>query len=775
MTDFFSRIFAIPSDVSSCSDDGGRERRRKRGHSRSLTPLSLTDGNGTMSQSFGEATLSFGGESGGRSEQIFSASTSSGTMEERLLNDKRGRREHQRRRAPSRTDSGRGSSRGRQRRNDSSAHRSASEPRRQSKKGQRSSSMVPSSSPRHGSARNMQLDLNSPTKKDRRHRSASQREPRISRVNSWSSGEKEEYRRRSSSAHKSPARKEDSNGSGRRPKFDSDNLHSSGGSKKEKRDKKERKDGWRSKLAGGMKKHLSPGAGGTPPQKVKGKGGKKKHRQTKGANNSNRLRLPSNGDKSFPPPPINVGESIVISQHYLEENAEMSVLTMPKELASIEVDDDEDAVDFDSAIQEVGQQTVMSNDRVQAYLDQQRSCARREYGDIIPASSSVSHRGPIDEKIGAYASRVLGRSYRQEPRPPPPPPPPPPMPLTRHGRANRTTSQQLKVALPHSNTPADSFDPPGPLVASPTMRGQSPESTGTGEDPPGDPYQPFDEGSSGHCVMERAVEKAVAPQGEPAGQRKAVTFSLPPPSASSRPPAPPFMGPEMDYYFSMERNPKTALPCWASSPVLPPIIELWSPVEGADISGGSRWNTTKENELLGERLPLKVSQEWINVCKKERPSRDNSSPGTHAKQTTSKWKEDTPHDEHYDDILNCGPSKELEVIDGRDANMRHRSTWNTAYQPPKAFAAEAEFMQGRGNPSDWQRTVRIRNNAAIVIQKSVRGLVEREHIRRLLDSVLVLQPFVRRYIVRKRHLQHMNLRRSYYPRRWQRINKEFDT
>jgi len=1075
MADFFSRIFAIPSDVSSNysleelraagggSNAAGISGSRKKGHSRTLTPLSLTDGNGTAtSATFAEGTLlSYGSDSVGsisntsRSEQLSSTSTSTETMEEHLHHHD-DRRQH----APP-TVAPPASSRGRQRRNDASVHRSASEPRHK----HRSSSMASSSQTRRTNTNNagvgiggsthsrntgMQLQLNSPTKRDRRHRSlskmgarsaaSSHKDPTLTRVNSWSSGEREQEggqeQRRRRSRSSSKHRKKDSgsttpssqpSSAGKKIDYGTptsqqktvednlnldlfrgtptsqqdtveDNLNSMDRSiaaaaakkvkKKEKRDR-----GWRSKLAGGMKKHLSPGttttASGTPPQKsskgnTAAKGRSKKKHQTNNAaaapptsHSNNRKKGPpgENGSKlnlspqHFTPQPINVGDSIVISQQFLEEGMEMSVLTIPRELVAMNEEalrgDNGGLSEFDKTIQEVGQRTVLENDHVQAFLERQILARKGIHNagvedEIVPSSStgvSSSHRGgPVYPKISEYASRILEegiiyQSYSQdreeqqnqqpqsivhcdngedgmEVRPAqllngkhswpcdpsadgyspqrggiPPPPPPPPQPTLLPPRHNGGSLQnngsympslQQHAAVPHWNTPVNSNsesiatsydDPPGTLVTSPTLGSPTLLSQDHGQqhhhssrsDPPGNDsyHRPFDEGTD-FCNNNNDNEmqhpptpaaKAAVPQ----RSNKAVTFSLPPLTHSSswhshphHPPAPPFMGPPLDYYYSMERSTSNPEQNWMSSSplLLPPIIELWASVESADnvpggdiiggdiaantTSGGGRWDTKRENELLGEDLPLHVSEGWIEDCDKEDLSNDDAlnkedlshdalnpahvlegnTTNSHEYQksrsmgkkvsSTSSWEDigALPDDEYFDDILNCGeefasmnvnndqngnsqahqsrdvailpsiPSNDLDVDeddngDDDGANVyRHRSTWNSAYKPPKLSLSDAEDSfdpmalspSSRSSSDNWQRLVRHRANAAIAIQKSVRGLMERQRIRLLLESVLVIQPFIRRFLSRKRYSDYLKVKRSYYPKKWRRSN-----
>jgi len=345
------------------------------------------------------------------------------------------------------------------------------------------------------------------------------------------------------------------------------------------------------------------------------------------------------------------------------------------------------------------------------------------------------------------------------------------------------------------------------------------------------------------------------------GSTKAVTFSLPPPS-SSHPPAPPFMGPPLDYYYSMERNPdKDPLPWMSSSPLLPPIIELWASVESADnvpadVGGDvTVWNAKRENALVGEDVPLNIAEGWIDVPNKEEqvepPSHDDAANQNVVSEETnvdnasqqqigfkqmcstntlSTWEankhyslDDTPHDEYFDDvikkshehdeyfdnILNCGEdfttmdvkacdddnqaqpqsrqdesnlatlSSNISDVSGdcgievEDTNFRHRSTWKTSYKPPRvAFTEDDSYLPDTNSSGSdkWQKLVRHRSLSAAVIQKSVRGMVERQRLRLLMDAALVIQPFVRKFLERKRYLEYLKVKRSYYPRRWERSN-----
>eukprot|EP00571_Detonula_confervacea_P007469 CAMPEP_0172317106 /NCGR_PEP_ID=MMETSP1058-20130122/30562_1 /TAXON_ID=83371 /ORGANISM="Detonula confervacea, Strain CCMP 353" /LENGTH=1075 /DNA_ID=CAMNT_0013031577 /DNA_START=53 /DNA_END=3280 /DNA_ORIENTATION=+ len=1074
MADFFSRIFAIPSDVSStyshdeprplggdingsANPTGGR--RKKKGHSRTLTPLSLTDGLsntltssyvGTLSHDEIELSLDDRG-----STQQSTTSNSSETVEEHPHHDDRfdeGYKSSNGRDALSPTattttataTTATGSPRGRQRRNDNSVNRSASEPRHSPTKAHRSSSMASSSHTRRintsgnsGSgtnSRNMQLQLNSPTKKQssRRHRTLSKMGSRgtaaatslssnkdptmLTRVNSWSSGEERDGRKnghhnegrrsRSSStrpasastaAHASkksarskssqPGKKLDTKEkqqAGRR--MDSNTTEKTNNSSSTTTTTTKKSKNWRSKLTGGMKK-LSPGGpgGGTPPlqKHKKASGSKKKKEFTNGATMVNMPKKPLGKEADYAaarkklhlPPgqnqPIDIGDSIVISQQFLEDSMDMSVLTMPRELTMNEKESGGGgAVErFDKEIQEVGHGRVLEKDTVQAFLDRRTRRGSDQVEDIPSSSTGVS---ALYEKIGAYASRILDeggiyQSYSQDqlmddhdghgeldgievrpaqrlgvthghdgkplahavagtaggkhywpcdpsaegysPKNGVVPPPPPPPALPRHGKlpsntalvqpSSQPNNSAAVAAVPHLNTPASSSsnylsiatsyeDPPGTLGTSPTLQIQ-PSSSGTMDtisrlrndnhdgqqqqqrsksDPPGDdPYtRPFDEpfsglGNRGHATttgINDGQNKLKSSGG------KAVTFSLPPPQSASQqqsPPAPPFMGPPLDYYYSMERNPNNLKdqqqPMFSSPLLLPPIIELWSSVEGSDnvvtqgdnvnvIGSALKWDTRREAELVGEDLPLCVSEGWIDVRRYEEKNEEenegekqvettNDNDSVHHQKgdmvaeklntsttaaddaVASNWEgtssssrhvapmdEDTPHDEYFDehkpddeyfdDILNCGDfndhyddgplrqnSQDVtanHTVDNVDegANFRHRSTWNTSYKPPKlSLLEEDSILQDRSRHNDnWHRLLRHRANATISIQKAVRGLLERQRLRLLLDAVLIIQPCIRRYLERKRYLEYIKLKRSYFPGRWKRSNMAVD-
>ena len=488
-----------------------------------------------------------------------------------------------------------------------------------------------------------------------------------------------------------------------------------------------------------------------------------------------------------------------------------------------------------------------------------------------------------------------------------PPPPPPPLPSQSYGMPTSRPPQNSNN--PHWNTPAASGsnsesiattsydDPPGMLVTSPTLQLQ-PSASSFGNtnttnlekdendkkpttttspllsatDPPGDPYRPFDEQTEFHPVPPQTTQgNSNNNKLRSNNNNKAVTFSLPPQtttiataSSNGPPPAPPFMGPTFDYYYSMERS-NTNNSQFNFSPslrILPPIIELYSVVEGSDttIPGGgnddvvpvSSWDDTRRKcALMGgeeeeeDSLPLIVAESWINACdnNKNQEASDAAESYHHHLDTgpddsevevsekinaaasaavafaiaidkesmPSAWnKGDTPHDEHFNDILDCGesllnhPADEMAANDGNesqgvdsviprvnnrspssssssdslgpdeeDANVRHRSTWNAAaYKPPKLSSLDYDpsIHEQQLNNDQWQNTVRTRTQAAIILQKSIRGLLELSKLDRLIDATLVIQPVIRRYLSRKRYVEYVKLKRSYYPNRWRRNN-----
>lgn len=182
------------------------------------------------------------------------------------------------------------------------------------------------------------------------------------------------------------------------------------------------------------------------------------------------------------------------------------------------------------------------------------------------------------------------------------------------------------------------------------------------------------------------------------------------------------------------------------------------------------------------------------------------------------WENSAPHDECYNDILYCGElfgkmdvnnhkvtasNRSAVVLDSilsngmddtNDGNLdedlnrcllRYRSAWkHRFYKPPKLSLSDREDSSGnisgysslmsspssRSSAENWQRLMRHRTMAAVAIQKSVRGLLERKHLRMLLASVLILQPCIRQFLIRKKFLNYLKVKRSYYPEKWKRSN-----
>jgi len=786
MSDFFSRIFAIPSDVSSADEDTNYEEGRR--HRKTLTPLSLTDGNAadnTTASSFVENTVSYD------QSQFSTDDTDSQEIH-------RDARQHNT-----------SSSRGRQRRNDTSVgNRSASaEPRSPKKKTQRSSSMA---LPRNT---NVQLKLTTSPKSNRRHRSLSKlgRSSSTShrrtsskerlRNTSYSSDDDDNNDRRSSrrsssaynnsSMHKrsssSNTRITDSNNGDRqysRSKSKSYQPHTNPTTTSPKKKKKKKDSNWSSTKW--VKKHLSSPSN-TPPKNKDGKKGKTKssrkekkkhHHNSSSHNRDTKLSLlPPN---QLRPAPVNVGDSIIISQQFLD-NADMSVLTMPKDLMSVistenerneveVVQEDEKNHSFDTELQkEVGQ--------LQAYLKDRR--IRHQHRST---TNHTTDGRPMHYQT--YASRIqeghvysytqdaqeiaLGQQHIDDDIPPPPPPPPPrPSPLSRR----KTSTSTQNAAIPHWNTPATSNsnsesvasydDPPGELVTSPTLQQTSMTATTNQQsqhqqqnghhersksDPPGEEYQPFDEVSflKHNDIRQHASPSSKQPtvdiqptpnrqqtQSTPNRLNKAVSFSLPPAPISSMktPPAPPFMGPALDYYYSMERNSNITN---TQSPLLPPIIEIWSSVESTSINQNntSRWNTQKEDELLGEEFSLHVSEDWIDVRDKEsdmiteeeahidRATSTSLPVDTTAskRQMHSQFVDEDMIDNEFHDILDCGEdciertnkTTDDEVpLDEAALDGRHRSTWSTTYKPHTATTMFDEpGYDDLHNSDNWQEVVR---------------------------------------------------------------------
>ena len=918
---FFSRIFAIPSDVSSNNSaqdlTAFHGPNNASGGARKKTSIQKdhfdTDGNGMTSVSFGEGTLSYASDS--TSDGSVSSTSSDTEMVEEYLHCA------ERREAPA-TTTGRHhySHRGRQ----------SMEPSCRHDGNMRSSSMAATS-------RNMQLQLNSPTKNvgrsRRRPRSLSKmgakrandaRQMQNMTVHSWSSGEGRLETR---------ARKDC-----RRPR----RSHSA-----KKKDKRDGGGGWRLKLAGGMMK-LSPGtapiavSGGPPVSKAKGR--KKKQRRSCSAvtpaanqvvsaqNQCETALLHGEGLKKkhgllgtnagglnpnlhLSPRPQRPPR-IVLSQQSLE-GPEMSVLTLPNELVAM----NEGATltesgfrggsggltDFERNSLAVGQCSVMeNNERVQAFLARQvlakrgsdasgyanrtaegsarQSCIKGSLPDTLDQQGSIVHDNsedgievrPAMDTVGKHAWPCDPSADGYSPE------------TVRHAPLAGPTPLVSGHALPprwhdgERNALEDSWgvdsvatskvDPPGTLLTSPTLvmapiretlAGHAAAVPSSGEN---DPRQsrPFDEASSygGHCEQWRGV----TPNRSPRSKDRAAIFSLPPPPmlASFHSTAPPRMGPPLNYYYAMERvktdNADNWMPSSSFTMLIPPLVELWSSVEGSDsvldcdiigFVGGGGWDIKTERELLGEDIGVweqlidlhnRSARTRTGGLSKGNPSHNSQAqaptidahtdPCPHQKSRSSltvkrvntaivsSWDNSAPHDEYYNDTLYCGEmfgkmnvnnhkataaqlSSNRSAValdstlsngmdDTNDGNLdedlnrcllRYRSAWkHRFYKPPKLCLSDREDSSGNisgysslmSSPSssaeNWQRLVRHRTMAAVAIQKSVRGLLERKHLRMLLASVLILQPFIRQFLIRKKFFNYLKVKRSYYPEKWKRSN-----
>jgi hypothetical protein len=771
------------------------------------------------------------------------------------------------------------SPRGRQRRNDEpSTHRSASEPRSQRKK-KRSSSEKPINT----SASGAQLHLQS-SNRNRNARSlskASQREP-----------------------HNSPSLRHSASAS---PNTDTtDNYSALEGSKKMK--------SWRSKFSAGMKKHLSPtsqhSVSSPPPLHSK---------QVKKSSSSGREKRQSNATESrgsYPPQPINVGDSITLTQQYLEESMEMSVITLPKELAMMK------EVDEENLMQIVGQRGVLGNNAVQAFLDRRSGAAnggaREEDLQIQPATSEGMY-----ERVSSYANRLLDISYSQS--------------MENNGNMyggeegvevdadgnmeeQVSPSHQSMVVGKHSwpcDPTADGYSPRGvdkknadmssvvteqeiASIGAPPSMLTAQEMGSIGVPPPASPpppppqsserrieipmpasseqRRPFDEPSAGlePCVTSFSPDPELDDDPDkPFRSNKSVSFCLPPPS--SHPPAPPFLGPTLDYYYSMERPSNDPMPNWSNSSLLPPIIELWSSVDGnADAVGGNMtmWNNEREKELIGEDAPLIVSEKWIEFSEQLSANVEERLVIDEKKIDALKQPKASPGDtsiDYMDDILDCeetpNPDRDslrysestavashrstqdslaginIPMPSGDDAKFRHRSQWNSShgnmkYQPPMFNTGDITKMDApvlplggsessddpvlqirryhgdnipspkKQQPQDASRPIILHGRvvrpaniptstasqskysitrspstsshgstassanaktyAAIAIQASARGMLERQRFMDVLDSVLIIQPVVRRFLCRQLYVRQMKLKRSYFLSNWRR-------
>ncbi|KAL7520154.1 hypothetical protein ACHAWX_004896 [Stephanocyclus meneghinianus] len=889
MADFFSRIFAIPSDDESYSaedtfshssgiqahnpksirkPDRSKPSSSKKG---SVRPSSKLDGSG--------------GEEGNNAVDESSTSVSLETNEERQPQRSHADKKH-----------ALGGHRGRQRRNDEpSVHRSASEPRRQTQNKTRSSSERPNVN-NTGASSAAQLHLQS-TSRYRNTRSLSKLAER--------------------EHHHSPSQHHSTNAS---PNTETSNPSSSPQENHSSIETHKKNKSWRSKLSAGMKKHLSPTSQqstASPPtlnsKQVK-QSSSKPERERRSQNHAT-------GDKhSYTPQPINVGDSIFISQQFLEESMEISVITLPKELSMKELDDE-------NLMQIVGQKGVLGNNAVQAFLNRRtgeggngnNGGSAREARDFeIQPSASMESKG-IYERVSSYANRLLDISYSQS--------------LENNSNTceedegvevKHITKQQEKVESYSSGAPGKYA-----WACDPTTEGYSPEgiekqttttgSTATDSElknvilsPPPQPLNaptdrklnvqiPLPDDSSGKLVsstvedgekkgrqepsiMSRPFDEPSAGSGrtissptrDPERSNKSVSFCLPPPS--SHPPAPPFLGPTLDYYYSMERPSKDPLPSWSTSSLLPPIIELWSSVEdnsdygvGGTVGGSiTLWNQNKENELIGEDAPLLLSEKWINFSKNQT--------GDRVKKAIVEDPMISPGEtsiDYFDNILDCtgehaaaasetdslrfsastagsNRSAQNNIIpnersnpsarSGENSMFRHRSQWksshgNMTYKPPmfndgnitpkkeapalpmvgsesfddpvmqirryhgddvpspkKQDGSRPIILHGRivrpnslsSNTSNQSKSSSIsrspstsshgssasytnaKSYAAIAIQASARGMLERQRFMVMLDSVLVIQPFVRRFLCRQRFLLQLKLKRSYFPSNWKR-------
>jgi hypothetical protein len=570
---------------------------------------------------------------------------------------------------------------------------------------------------------------------------------------------------------------------------------------------------WRSKISGGVKKFSSPG-------------------QTQKMNrpSSKRRSNERDGERIAPPKPVNVGDSITISQQFLEESMDISVLTMPKELM-MEEDLEHDDEDDDDHID------LNEKDYVEAIENQ-----------LLSKSAS-------SDRMSAYASRLLheGRLYTDEgelvsvgssPLSPPPPP--------------GTPSQSPHANNSNKTTQRKHNDPPGIESMELNNGGQ-----GKRSDPP-----VYDEDIIDFDEVLGDGRQGATPQ----NKNKSVTFSLPPPNYRS---APPFMGPPLDFYYSLERNESDTQPVWSSSPLVPPIMELWSSVECVD--SGPIFET--DNDLLGEKKnPFHVSEIWLDVCAEsetkeksiaakasvyvslesfskkasidqslekpvstkasayapqdkeyslteatpiqmtstaaaERISLDEAatpqgyddcssemrvndntnvedSPDDEVDFDTPHDEVDSPHDEvdspdleYFDEILNCSGDVDDSIFSDQqqqedepggtqsfetnDVNNRHRSSWRSAYNMTyKPPPPHLSF----DDPARYlgAEMLHIRFRAAASIQACARAHLQREQYHKLLRSTLIIQPFIKSFLFRQRLSTQIKLKRSYPPLKWRR-------
>lgn len=106
-------------------------------------------------------------------------------------------------------------------------------------------------------------------------------------------------------------------------------------------------------------------------------------------------------------------------------------------------------------------------------------------------------------------------------------------------------------------------------------------------------------------------------------------------------------------------------------------------------------------------------------------------------------------------------------IDEPDANVRHRSMWEVAYKPPKLTSSTLDESI-KVEDDKWRSLIRERANAAIAIQRCARGMIQRERFYLYVGSAMILQPFIRKFLSRKRFRDLLKLKRSYCPKRWMR-------
>eukprot|EP00956_Cyclotella_meneghiniana_P016498 scaffold26070_cov71-Cyclotella_meneghiniana.AAC.2 len=652
-------------------------------------------------------------------------------------------------------------------------------------------------------------------------------------------------------------------------------------------DKKEMKN-WRSKFSKGIKKkHISFTSDSSPALTSSKQAKKPSPKNSESRKQHHHAK--ANDKTPASSQPINVGDFITISQQYLEKNEEMSVLTLPKELASKEVDEE-------NLMQIIGQRGVLGNDAVQAFLDRRNDGRQGGGGENlhIHRSASVESKG-VYERVGKYATKLLDISRSQS-------------------LENSSTLQEEGVEIPHNQDllavanhqigkhawPCDPGYSVGDNAAHTVITEQ--EIGSIGMPPPASP-SPFDGIEEEHRVR---YDVQIPVRDDPSGihidtsitvdrqkstesrrqfdevhsrpiesqapVNKSVSFSLPPPS--SLPPAPPFLGPHLDYYYSMERDAKDKAPIWSHTTILPPIIELWSAVEDSSKHGafGSFWNAEKEKELVGEEEVRQIaSEQYVSQSEKallvgvrtrgeadasKKPAANPTSPGEKSMEyfhdildcndvdlkgvidcnNNDDDDDDAPADEKEGLKLTTSSlsiktetagSSETEEVLGDDANFRHRSQWksshNMTYKPPLfnggvgrsessedsviklrrfhedgILTAERQDSQGDTrpvilpcrvgrplttlNPSkctsitlthspsaasyESSSSYNAKIFAAIVIQASARSVIERQQFVGMRDSVLIIQSALRRFLYRQRYLLQLKLKRSYYPCNW---------